>query len=104
MKNLYTATLERRKDLSAAAFSSWVGPSETFELQDDPGQDLLSPSQGGKREAKPTAESKDARAARVRVKACEKALWRLRLGRVEPPFNCGICHHPSRRGMGLSCA
>ena len=59
---------------------------------------------GGKREAKPTAESKDARAARARVRACENTLRRLRLCRVEPPFDCGICHSASYRGMGLSCA
>ena len=48
-------------------------------------------------------KSKEARTPHKTLKECEKALWRLRLGRVEPPFDCGICGHQGR-GMGLSCA
>ena len=73
------------------------------ERSPDPSGGASEPIAGGKREAKPTAESKDARAARARVRACENTLRRLRLCRVEPPFDCGICGHQGR-GMGLSCA
>ena len=54
-------------------------------------------------QSKPTQESKEARAAHKTLKECEKALWRLRLGRVEPPFDCWICGRQGC-GMGLSCA
>ena len=45
-------------------------------------------------------ESQEARAARKTVKECEKTLWRLQLGRVEPPYKCQVCGWNSR-GMGL---
>ena len=58
------------------------------------------PITSGKREAKPTVESQEARAARKTVKECEKTLWRLQLGRVEPPYDCQVCGWASH-GMGL---
>ena len=64
----------------------------------DPSGDASDPITSGKREAKPTVESQEARAARKTVKECEKTLWRLRLGRVAPPYDCKVC---GWRGMGL---
>ena len=66
----------------------------------DPSGGASEPITSGKREAKPTVESQEARAARKRVKECETTLWRLQLGRVEPPFDCVVCGWASR-GMGL---
>ena len=66
----------------------------------DPSGGASEPITRGKREAKPTVESQEARAARKTVKECEKTLWRLRLGRVEPPYKCQVCGWNSR-GMGL---
>ena len=66
----------------------------------DPSGGASEPIAIGKREAKPTVESQEARAARNTVKECEKTLWRLQLGRVEPPWGCGICGWASD-GMGL---
>ena len=57
----------------------------------DPSGGASEPITSGKREAKPTVESQEARAARKTVKECEKTLWRLQLGRVEPPYRCQIC-------------
>ena len=66
----------------------------------DPSGGASEPTTSGKRQAKPTAESQEARAARKTLKEGDKTLWRLRLGRVEPPFNCQVCGWASR-GMGL---
>ena len=66
----------------------------------DPSGGASEPITSGKREAKPTVESQEARAARKTVKECEKTLWRLQLGRVEPPYDCVVCGWASR-GMGL---
>ena len=66
----------------------------------DPSGGASEPITSGKREAKPTVESQEARAARKTVKECEKTVWRLRLGRVEPPYDCQVCGWASR-GMGL---
>ena len=59
----------------------------------DPSGGASEPTTSGKRQAQ------EARAARKTLKEGEKALWRLRLGRVEPPFNCEVCGWASR-GMG----
>ena len=66
----------------------------------DPSGGASEPTTSGKREAKPTVESQEARAARKTVKECEKTLWRLQLGRVEPPYDCHVCGWASH-GMGL---
>ena len=66
----------------------------------DPSGGASEPITSGKRQAKPTEESQEARAARKRVTQCEKTLWRLRLGRVAPPYTCKVCHWRSP-GMGL---
>ena len=66
----------------------------------DPSGGASEPTTSGKRQAKPTAESQEARAARKTLQEGDKTLWRLRLGRVEPPFNCQVCGWASR-GMGL---
>ena len=66
----------------------------------DPSGGASEPTTSGKRQAKPTAESQEARAARKTLKEGDKTLWRLRLGRVEPPFSCQVCGWASR-GMGL---
>ena len=66
----------------------------------DPSGGASEPITSGKRVAKPTVESKEARGARKAVKECEKTLWRLQLGRVEPPYRCQVCGWTSL-GMGL---
>ena len=45
----------------------------------DPSGGASEPITSGKREAKPTVESQEARAARKAVKECQKTLWRLQL-------------------------
>ena len=45
----------------------------------DPSDGASEPITSGKREAKPTVESQEARAARKAVKECQKTLWRLQL-------------------------
>ena len=66
----------------------------------DPSGGASEPITSGKREAKPTVESQEARAARKTLKECEKTMWRLQLGRVEPPYDCAVCNWEAR-GMGL---
>ena len=66
----------------------------------DPSGGASEPTTSGKRQAKPTPESREARAARKMLKEGEKTLWRLQLGRVEPPSDCHVCGWTSC-GMGL---
>ena len=66
----------------------------------DPSGGASEPTTSGKHEARPTEESRSARAARKTLKECQKTLWRLQLGRVEPPYKCQVCGWNSR-GMGL---
>ena len=66
----------------------------------DPSGGASEPTTSGKREARPTEESRSARAARKTLKECQNTLWRLQLGRVEPPYRCQICRWTSL-GMGL---
>ena len=66
----------------------------------DPSGGASEPTTSRKREARPTEESRSARAARKTLKECQKTLWRLQLGRVEPPYKCQVCGWSSR-GMGL---
>ena len=68
----------------------------------DPSGGASEPTTGGKRQAKSTPESQEARAAHKMLKEGEKTLWRLQLGRVEPPFEREreVCGWASR-GMGL---
>ena len=65
------------------------------------------PTAIGRREGLPTMESPEARAARNILKECERTSWRLRLGRVEPPYACKACHWTALRswdGDGIRCA
>ena len=69
----------------------------------DPSGGASEPTTSRKREARPTEEARSARAARQTLKQCQNTLWRLQLGRVEPPYSCQICTWASP-SMGLSCA
>ena len=64
----------------------------------DPSGGASEPITSGKREAKPTVESQEARAARKTLKESQNTLWRLQLGRVKPPYWCQVC---GWRGVGL---
>ena len=66
----------------------------------DPSGGAPEPTTSRKREARPTEESRSARAARKTLKECQNTLWRLQLGRVEPPYRCQVCGWTSF-GMGL---
>ena len=66
----------------------------------DPSGGASEPTTSGKHEARPTEESRSARAARKTLKECQNTMWRLQLGRVEPPYKCQVCGWNSR-GMGL---
>ena len=69
----------------------------------DPSGGASEPTTSGKHETRPTEESRSARAARKTLKECQNTLWRLQLGRVEPPYSCQLCRWSSTC-MGLSCA